>query len=85
MLMEEKKYHEELKREIQGAQYSTISSDIEGKDAEDEVMPDLKRQAEDEDSMSKVGMSRKKMKLMKAMEVRKTTTLYFLLLGFVSK
>ncbi|KAL8543138.1 hypothetical protein ACS0TY_003869 [Phlomoides rotata] len=67
MLMEEKKYHEELQRELQGAQYSTISSDIEVKDA----IPDLQQHAEDEDNMTKVGMSRKKRKLIQAMEIGK--------------
>ncbi|KAL8497283.1 hypothetical protein ACS0TY_020827 [Phlomoides rotata] len=60
MLMEEKKYHE-------GAQYTTISSDIEVKDA----IPDLQQHAEDEDNMTKVGMSRKKRKLIQAMEIGK--------------
>ncbi|KAL8556250.1 hypothetical protein ACS0TY_003888 [Phlomoides rotata] len=67
MLMEEKKYHEELQRELQGTQYSTISSDIEVKDA----IPDLQQHAEDEDNMTKVGMSRKKRKLIQAMEIGK--------------
>lgn len=83
MLMEEKKYHEELKREVRGAQYSTISSDIEVGDAEEEAMPDLQQHAEDEDNMTKVGMSRKKRKLITAMEVRKISLYISFSLGFL--
>ncbi|KAI3446203.1 hypothetical protein Pfo_002868 [Paulownia fortunei] len=71
MSMLEKQYHEELKLELQGAQYSALSSDIEGGDAEGDTVPDLQQLSEDAANMSKVVMSRKKRKLLEAMEIGK--------------
>ncbi|KAK4437691.1 Pescadillo [Sesamum alatum] len=71
MSMLEKQYHEELKLELQGAEYSALSSDIEGRDAEADTIPDLQQLAKDADNMSKVVMPRKKRKLLEAMEIGK--------------
>ncbi|KAL0422847.1 UNVERIFIED_CONTAM: Pescadillo [Sesamum latifolium] len=71
MSMLEKQYHEELKVELQGAEYSAPSSDIEGRDAEGDTIPDLQQLAEDAANMSKVVMPRKKRKLLEAMEIGK--------------
>ncbi|KAL0384008.1 UNVERIFIED_CONTAM: Pescadillo [Sesamum radiatum] len=67
MSMLEKQYHEELKVELQGAEYSAPSSDIEGRDAGGDTIPDLQQLAEDAANMSKVVMPRKKRKLLEAM------------------
>ncbi|PIN07133.1 Protein required for normal rRNA processing [Handroanthus impetiginosus] len=68
----ERQYHEELKLELQGTQSPTApASDIEGKDAEGEIVPNLQQIAEDAANMSKVVMPRKKRKLLEAMEIGK--------------
>lgn len=70
MLMQEKKYHEELKLELQGAQLPSLQSGVEVEDAEEDALPDLQQRAKDADSMSEVSMSRKKRKLLEAMKVK---------------
>ncbi|PIN06143.1 Protein required for normal rRNA processing [Handroanthus impetiginosus] len=68
----ERQYHEELKLELQGTQSPTApAGDIEGKDAEGEIVPNLQQIAEDAANMSKVVMPRKKRKLLEAMEIGK--------------
>lgn len=72
----QKQYHDELKRELQGAQYSVISNASKEKYADDteakgDSLPDLRQVAEDVANMSKVLMSRKKRGLLEAMEKNK--------------
>lgn len=62
----EKQYHEELKRELQGTQHSTISND---NNVNTELVPDLQQIAKDADSMSKMVMSRKRRNVLEAAEV----------------
>lgn len=70
MLKQQNKYHEELKLELQGAEYSTVRSE-EGEDAEGvAALPDLKQMAEDAANMEGVLLSRKTKGLLTAMEVR---------------
>ncbi|KAH6809868.1 pescadillo-like protein [Perilla frutescens var. frutescens] len=64
--MKEKVYHEELKLELEGAQYSAVRSDVV---AEVDAGPDLKQMAEDAANMSEVGMSRNKRELLKAIKM----------------
>ncbi|KAL1554373.1 pescadillo [Salvia divinorum] len=71
MLMQEKKYHDELKLELQGAQLPSLQSGVEVEDAEGDALPDLQQRAKDADSMSEVSMSRKKRKLLEAMKIGK--------------
>lgn len=68
----EKQYHEELQRELQGAvmKKSKQGSEEDAK-ASEESVPDPKQIAEDIDTMSKLGMSRKKRGLLEAIEKRK--------------
>lgn len=71
----EKQYHEELKMEFQGAQYSTISNEKEKDASEDnnanntESVPDEQQIAKDADNMSKMVMSRKRRNILEAAEV----------------
>lgn len=71
----EKQYHEELKREFQGAEYSTISNEREkdvpkdNNDANTESVPDEQQIAKDADNMSKMVMSRKRRNILEAAEV----------------
>ncbi|KAG8372922.1 hypothetical protein BUALT_Bualt12G0117400 [Buddleja alternifolia] len=67
----EKQYHDELKLELQGVQYSALSRDVKGKGkaAEEDTGPDLQQIAEDAANMSKVMMPRGKRKLLEAMEI----------------
>ncbi|KAG6410868.1 hypothetical protein SASPL_128939 [Salvia splendens] len=71
MLMQEKKYHEELKLELEGAQLPSLQSGVEVEDAEEDALPDLQQRAKDAESMSEVSMSRKKRKLLEAMKIGK--------------
>ncbi|KAH6754872.1 pescadillo-like protein [Perilla frutescens var. hirtella] len=64
--MKEKVYHEELKLELEGAQYSAVRSDMV---AEVDAAPDLRQMAEDAANMSEVGMSRNKRELLKAIKI----------------
>ncbi|PHT76272.1 hypothetical protein T459_19794 [Capsicum annuum] len=72
----QKQYHDELKKELQSTQ---ISAALDGNkecvseliDTGEDSLPDLSQISKDEDSMSKLGMSRKKQKLLKAMEIGK--------------
>lgn len=77
MVKKERRYHKELQLEIEWATTNpTAASEIDGSDAEVDL--DLKQIAKDEDSMSKTAMTRKKRKLLDAMEVRSPITLHLL-------
>ncbi|XP_059283823.1 pescadillo homolog [Lycium ferocissimum] len=70
----QKQYHDELKKELQSTQISAASdgnkeSVCEHIDIEEDSLPDLSQSSKDADSMSQVVMSRKKRKLLKAMEI----------------
>nr|GMC87786.1 pescadillo homolog [Ipomoea batatas] len=71
----EKQYHEELKREFQGVEYSTISNEREkdapkdNNDANTESVPDEQQIAKDADNMSKMVMSRKRRNILEAAEI----------------
>ncbi|GFP85962.1 pescadillo homolog [Phtheirospermum japonicum] len=71
MLIKQKQYLKELGDELEGSRPSAApSSGIEARDAEDDTAtPDLKQIAEDADNRSKVLMTRKKRKLLTAMEM----------------
>ncbi|XP_073270692.1 pescadillo homolog isoform X2 [Primulina huaijiensis] len=71
MAILEKQYHNELKLELQGVQYSVVvPNEVEGKnDAEGEIAPDINQIAADEANMSKLLMSRKLRKIHDAMEI----------------
>ncbi|KAH6778707.1 pescadillo-like protein [Perilla frutescens var. hirtella] len=69
MSMKEKVYHEELKLELEGAQYSAVRSDVDDRVAEADAASDLRQMAEDAANMSEVGMPRKKRKLLEAMKI----------------
>ncbi|KAK6136672.1 hypothetical protein DH2020_029579 [Rehmannia glutinosa] len=71
MSIKQKQYHEELNLELQGSQYSALSSDIEAKDAEGDAVPNMQQIVEDASNMSKVLMPRRKRKLLEAMEIGK--------------
>lgn len=74
MLKQQNKYHEELKLELQGAEFSAVRSE-EGEDAEGvAALPDLKQMAEDAANMEGVLLSRKTKGLLTAMEVRMLIT-----------
>lgn len=72
----EKQYHDELKMELEGTQYSgaanqekeAIAKDAEAKDEPSD--PDVKHVVDDIDNLSKVVMSRKKRRLYEAMKVK---------------
>ena len=71
----EKQYHDELKMELQGVQYPSVSNANKQNSTDDtedgeEPLPDLQQVAEDAANMSKVVMSRKKRKLYEAMQVK---------------
>lgn len=83
MLMQEKKYHEELKLELQGAQLPSLQSGVEVEDAEEDALPDLQQRAKDADSMSEVSMSRKKRKLLEAMKVKDRFYFSFCVLSII--
>ncbi|CAN4110176.1 unnamed protein product [Withania somnifera] len=70
----QKQYHDELKKELRSTQISAASegnkeSVSDHNDSGEGSLPDLSQISKDEDSMSKLGMSRKKQKLLKAMEI----------------
>ncbi|XP_057507101.1 pescadillo homolog [Actinidia eriantha] len=72
----EKQYHDELKMELQGVQYPSVSNANKQNSTDDtedgeEPLPDLQQVAEDAANMSKVVMSRKKRKLYEAMQIGK--------------
>lgn len=88
MAILQKQYLDELKMELESCQYHDHSDtsklkDAEGPDAEDSL-PNLKQIAEDAENMSKVLISRKKRKLLEAMEVIFSITLCCFNSGFVS-
>lgn len=70
----QEQYHNELKLELQGANYSSVSNDAIqnatlNSEAVEASVPDLQQIAEDAANMSKVLMPRKKRKLYEAMQV----------------
>ncbi|VFQ66197.1 unnamed protein product [Cuscuta campestris] len=71
----EKQFHEELKRELQDSQPSTISTEekavSEDNNANHEPVLDLEQFAKDDDNMIKMGMTRKKRKILEAAEIGK--------------
>ena len=76
MMALEKQYHDELKLELQGVQYSSAtsnvdkqSSDQENEGGEDADLPDPEQIAEDNANLPLVVMSRNKKKLYEAMQV----------------
>ncbi|KAL6494782.1 hypothetical protein OROGR_031582 [Orobanche gracilis] len=70
--VKQKQYHEELKLEVQGAQHSTLPSDIEGrKEAEDDRVQSLHQIVEDEANMSTLLVPHKKRNLLEAMKLGK--------------
>ncbi|CAN4084510.1 unnamed protein product [Withania somnifera] len=71
MAVLQKQYHDELKKELRSTQNSAASGVSECIDSGEDSLPDLSQISKDEDSMSKLGMSRKKQKLLKAMEIGK--------------
>ncbi|GAA0186520.1 RNA metabolism protein [Lithospermum erythrorhizon] len=76
MFQLEKQYHNELEKELQGTPFS---SDLhaksqkvdEGMDHEDESAPEIEQFARDKGELDKISMSRKKKKLLEAMEIGK--------------
>ncbi|KAL6526028.1 hypothetical protein OROHE_015552 [Orobanche hederae] len=70
--IKQKQYHEELKLEVQGAQHSTLPSDIEGrKEAEDDRVQSLQQIVEDEANMSTLLVPHRKRNLLEAMKIGK--------------
>ncbi|XAR51908.1 hypothetical protein NMG60_11006704 [Bertholletia excelsa] len=73
----EKQYHEELKKELQGFQFSSIlnankQNTTEDREAhEEESVPDLQQEVADAANMSKVVMSRRRRKIYEAIEIGK--------------
>ncbi|KAA8530201.1 hypothetical protein F0562_004910 [Nyssa sinensis] len=72
----QKQYHDELKMELQGVQYSSVSNVNKQKSAEDaeaqeDSLPDMQQIVEDNANLSKVVMSRKKRRLYEAMQIGK--------------
>ncbi|XP_073154777.1 pescadillo homolog isoform X2 [Henckelia pumila] len=63
-----KKHQHELALELEGVQYSAISGEVQGEDAEGDAAYDLNQIAEDAANMSKIGMSGKKRKQWEAMK-----------------
>lgn len=89
MMAHEKQYHDELKMELQGVQYSAAiskvdkqSSDQESEGGEDSALPD-QQIADDNANLSKVVMSRKKRKLYEAMQVITSFLFLHVLLFFL--
>lgn len=83
MMNLEKQYHDELRMELAGAQYSATvtgpSSQSNQENAGDEVsIPDAQQIADDNADLSLPMMSRKKRKLYEAVQVSPTLSLYFL-------
>lgn len=75
----EKKYHEELKLELEGQKVPAVQSGVEDEDEDEDADAevDLRQQAEDAANLSEVGMSRKKRKLLQAMIVSLLITFCF--------
>ncbi|XP_052197651.1 pescadillo homolog [Diospyros lotus] len=74
MSMHQKQYHDELKMELEGAQYSSVLSLNKQKPSEEveageESILDLQQVADDAANMSKVVMSRRKRRLYEAMQI----------------
>ncbi|KVG91779.1 hypothetical protein Ccrd_026109 [Cynara cardunculus var. scolymus] len=66
----QEQYHQELKMEVEGTQYTSLpTTEIKKKIAEDTDDNALQQFAEDDDNMSKVAMSRKKRRLYEAMKI----------------
>lgn len=75
MMTLEKQYHDELKMELQGMQYSSSASDLDKQksdeymESREESLPDMPQISNDAADMSKLLMSRKKRGLYEAMKV----------------
>ncbi|XP_059670109.1 pescadillo homolog [Cornus florida] len=72
----QRQYHDELKMELRGERYPPVlnvdnQNPVEDTEASDEYLPDLQQIAEDNDSMSKLLMSRAKRNLFEAMKIGK--------------
>lgn len=90
MMALEKQYHDELKMELEGNEYSSSASDknkqISGEDSDDEEareeesLPDMQDIANDAANMSTLLMSRKKRGLYEAMKVMLLTLICCILL-----
>ncbi|KAI3677640.1 hypothetical protein L6452_36906 [Arctium lappa] len=66
----QEQYHQELKMEVEGTQYTSVpTTEVKKKIAEDTDDTALQQFAEDDDNMSKVAMSRKKRRLYEAMKI----------------
>lgn len=72
MILEQNRYLDELKMEVEGVQNSSTPSDNKqssSKEAREESEPDLEQIVEDYANMSKTVMSRRKRKIYEAMQV----------------
>lgn len=75
MMTLEKQYHDELKKELHGVQYSSSVSNMQSsfgeemEEGKEEALPDMQQIAEDTENLSKIVMPRKKRGLYEAMQV----------------
>lgn len=71
MTMHQLQYHEELKKELEGTQYTPVATESKKNTNEKDTTDDysLEQVAKDEDNISMVTMSRKKRRLYEAMKV----------------
>nr|CAL90975.1 pescadillo-like protein [Zinnia elegans] len=71
MALHEKQYHEELKKEMEGVQYTPDANIGETKSDDEENMDDVSPQqlVKDDENMTMVSMSRKKRRLYEAMKI----------------
>ncbi|KAJ0966309.1 hypothetical protein J5N97_027447 [Dioscorea zingiberensis] len=70
----EKQYHDELNMELKGIKYSTSmlnKGSSEDNVVEEDITPNIEQIAEDDQSRSKISMSRKKRKIYEAMQISK--------------
>lgn len=74
----EKQYHVELKLELQGAQFPAVPNEVEDMDVEENAVSDVKQIADDVSNMSMVVMSRRRRRLLEAIEVRMSLTFRYL-------
>ncbi|KAH7532464.1 pescadillo homolog [Ziziphus jujuba] len=77
MMTLEKQYHDELKKELHGVQYSSSVSNMQSsfgeemEEGKEEALPDMQQIAEDTENLSKIVMPRKKRGLYEAMQIGK--------------
>lgn len=85
MILEQNRYLDELKMEVDGAQYSSTAPDNKQtskvKEAGEKSDPDIHQVVQDHANMSKVVMSRNKRKLYEAMEVNASMMPFLLFSG----